>query len=1519
MWYTLGGTTGAWELISAGNKLSEKTANSGSSVDLKANGDTKWTISVTEGNATIKGTTNTIQYNEANPRFKTYTSGQKTIQLYAISVPKYAVNFTQPEGGELIVKNGETAITSGDTFAEGTNLTVTATPANGYEGGTVVVKNADNDITNTVYNAGTLTMPAYAVTISATFVEKPCERLVTPAVSAETTYNSATLTWEAVANAAKYSVKVGAADAIETTATSYEVTDLNTETEYTYQVQAIAEAEQDTYCDSEVAEGTFTTAAAPTATLYLKDIEGTTTLTGSLNGTITLPTEAAECSKTFVGWDADENCDHAPTYAPGAEFELTATESTLYAVYASGTTGETVTIKHNVPTTGTSTNMTGNNDANKFFGLDADAWSVVAAKGGNSNNVGINKDGTIRLYYAAAGGNTLTVTAPSKVATIKLTYNGTYTNAWVKVNGNKVTPTDGVYTINAETFVIGNANTENVQVHIKNIAVTLAGALDDYSTTCVAPLSAPTFSVAEGTYTEAKSIELDATEGDIYYTLDGTEPTESSTPYTAAINLDECGTTTIKAIAISSDSKSTIASATYTINLPITNTAETAYTPIEAIAIIDGACDKTEEVFVKGVVVSTSAFNATYGNYDVIVKAVDDNSATPTTFTFYRMYKAAGKTKFTASDEVIGVGDIITAKGVLKKHNSTYELAEGCYMVERVAYTEPKTDISNTLETAYTVDKAFELISDIKSDLDKEVYVKGLVAVASTELYEEKYLTYSISDKGQNSGNVLKVYDGLDINGVAFTSKDDVKVGDYVVIKGKLLNYKGTYELNKGNQLVQHVKAATIKIADITMEVGETKTIAATITPDAAKTEVTYSIKAGSDDCITLSENNITAKAEGTATIVATIATAAEYMGKTVEFKVTVTPKSTKQNVVILAEYDGKWYAMTNECTDSKQMGAIEVDYQNGVLFNVDEARKATITWELAIADGKATFKNNNKYLIGGNLTTLNYANSKFEWVVDGDKYLSDNKSRTFLYNKNGIFKNYATSNAEPTQTDYSGYPVVAAPNYGMTTADIVENSYFSVGNNKYVQFSTGNLQYEVGTNTWSFASEQYEVIGGAAYDGTNNTNFGMNVPGYTGKLDLFAWSADGKFGVNPSNKDADYQEAFVDWGELVNEAGWYTLTQAEMRHILNRTKDGKKLWTTAELADKVVLILLPDNWDTAIDLAYGYVPATGNYDKNVLTIELWKALEEKGAVLLPSGGSRTGGYGNKIGFDGETVENDAERLDANGHYFNVNNVGDYGYYWLNTPTSSGDCVNCASYLLTPGFLENDPTKNEDDQYTSPQVPSREKRRGNSVRLVKEVTPNYTREGQGAGVYGTVCYPENIVWCDGATLYEVAGKEGNKVIFDEVTTPEAGMPYIFIAEQEVINFFCGKDEALSAGDHNSLQGTFVQIEDGEAGAAGNTLEGNYILYNNIIKKCGAYCGLYANRAYFIGSELESLGTAPSPVQGRRRISLEVTNENTTTGLDNITNGENTTIKVIENGQLIIIRNGEKYNAQGVRF
>ena len=81
-------------------------------------------------------------------------------------------------------------------------------------------------------------------------------------------------------------------------------------------------------------------------------------------------------------------------------------------------------------------------------------------------------------------------------------------------------------------------------------------------------VATPTFNPAAGTYTEAQTVTIDCATASavIYYTLDGTEPTNASTPYLAEINID--ATTTIKAIAYVDTNHSAVASATYTINLP---------------------------------------------------------------------------------------------------------------------------------------------------------------------------------------------------------------------------------------------------------------------------------------------------------------------------------------------------------------------------------------------------------------------------------------------------------------------------------------------------------------------------------------------------------------------------------------------------------------------------------------------------------------------------------------------------------------------------------------------------------------------------------------------------------------------------------------------------------------------------------------------------------------------------------------------------------------------------------------
>ena len=276
----------------------------------------------------------------------------------------------------------------------------------------------------------------------------------------------------------------------------------------------------------------------------------------------------------------------------------------------------------------------------------------------------------------------------------------------------------------------------------------------------------------------------------------------------------------------------------------------------------------------------------------------------------------------------------------------------------------------------------------------------------------------------------------------------------------------------------------------------------------------------------------------------------------------------------------------------------------------------------------------------------------------------------------------------------------------------------FSVSATKKVEFAPGNVQYHTGLEQWRFAGHQYDVIG-------EDDNIRLGAPDLSAWVDLFAWSCESKpYGVSPSNKDADYTGNFMDWGALF-EGGWYTPTKDEFQYLLNGRTNAANLRAEGTVAGQNGLILLPDDWILPAGLTFvpGYVGLAGwngvedenadidEYTENIYTAEQWRAMEAAGAVFLPHAGSRTGGYGNTWnGASSATSTNP-----ATGFYSWVDNVQYYGYYWSSTLNPNNS--NNAYYLITPRWSGNDIVS----YYYAPTVWDRERRRGNSVRLVRAI------------------------------------------------------------------------------------------------------------------------------------------------------------------------------------------------------
>ena len=506
----------------------------------------------------------------------------------------------------------------------------------------------------------------------------------------------------------------------------------------------------------------------------------------------------------------------------------------------------------------------------------------------------------------------------------------------------------------------------------------------------------------------------------------------------------------------------------------------------------------------------------------------------------------------------------------------------------------------------------------------------------------------------------------------------------------------------------------------------------------------------------------------------------------------------------------------------------------------------------------------------------------------------------------------------------------------------------FSVSADKQVYFSQGNLQYNSNTQEWQFAENQYTYVGKAAGN-TSVTEDG--IANNSGIVDLFGWVGESstweglkKYGITSSTTTnntngygtSDSEELSSDWGTLMG-SDWHTLSIEQWQYLFSTRTPGNSVNGTANAHYTVAtiltdgsgtegltynilgIILFPDDASlTSVEgVNWGPIDAM-SYGETTCTTAGWTALQEAGCVFLPAAGYRRYAEGTTVTYSGTQ-----------------------GRYWSSSPyfSSGGYSVTFSNSVTTNDYC--------DRQY------------GQSVRLVSETAPASTPDPTPAtpsvsdeaanieatftsllntttdvtinrtfiknGYFNTICLPFDLATLDGTPLangelYELTESEEDGGYIDltlsKVTSLTAGKPYLIKWNygEDITGPMTFNDVTIKASEGTTVTNTIVDF----VGTIGRTTltpgDEDYLFL-------GASNKLYYSasddntsmkgfRAYFI---VKSSEKSALPHQAPARFVIAA--PKTPTAVENV-QGEVQGTKVLENGQLYIIKNGVKYNAQG---
>jgi len=427
--------------------------------------------------------------------------------------------------------------------------------------------------------------------------------------------------------------------------------------------------------------------------------------------------------------------------------------------------------------------------------------------------------------------------------------------------------------------------------------------------------------------------------------------------------------------------------------------------------------------------------------------------------------------------------------------------------VKAIAKKSTDTNASSVVEKTFTKVTPITVTEAIEntpaSGNSEVVYVRGIVSGfygSNTNITSDSSHRYYISDDGTTS-NQLLVYNGKGLNNIAFSTEDDLLIGDEVVITGTLTTFSGTKEFAGGNYIMQLTRKPTptfsLDLSEKTLDAYTHETVDVTLTTN---TDGTITCESDNDDVATVALKSgnvytITAQSEGTATITIKASSSTNYKAAQATVAVTVSDARAEAGISFAeASVTKTWgedftgQALTNsnnvDVTYSSTDETVATVNASGVV-TVLKAGTTTI---------KATFAGNDTYkaatasytlTVNKAAAGLSYAETSFDIELNDDSFVAP-----ALVNPNGLTVTYASNNTDVAIVDENTGELI----YEEAVVGTATITATFAGNDNY---NSGSASYKITIYDPTVKGSKFnpytvaEVIGGTA------TGSGIYVKGY--------------------------------------------------------------------------------------------------------------------------------------------------------------------------------------------------------------------------------------------------------------------------------------------------------------------------------------------------------------------------------------------------------------------------------------